>query len=866
MVCLLLVIQTGCTQPKTQSQSEPETQSQSETAAEPETEPQPEIPEKDYSETWRDRPMPESFDLRSVDTDGDGIGDRCYVTPVRFQNPFGTCWGFAAIAAAEISILGNNLKYEEDAWKTLDLSEKQLAYFTNVPLNDPDNPQNGEGITPDDITDASQVYDRGGTAFLATSTFAQGIGPSAEQDGRYGEYFIYCGKEHNADQRYIDGRFRKFSYSAEDDWTIPEEYRFARNYTLAYSHILPSPAQYNFTGSYMYYRDATNKIKEELLDKRGVMIAFCADTSLPSQDVTEGVFIDLKNWAHYTWSEAATPNHAVTIVGWDDNYPKENFLADHQPPENGAWLVKNSWGSGEEDFPASGTRHWGIEVPETDENGDPVLDENGEPVMVGSGYFWLSYFDMSLRQPESFSFIQGVSAEETVYQHDYLSAADIYVAQFFEPVRMANVFTSRHAEILNDISCVTNQENTIIDYAIYLLDEDADDPEQGYLAASGTEIFEYGGFHRITMDDNIFLQEGQKYSVVITMQDSYETYYVNTPIGLSLKGMMNQKAVINPQESFIFAEGEWRDYKKIAEEDWAEEAYESFGGKLYYDNFPIKAYTTYQPGNMKIVLNASERELSTREGKNTARVGVVFRSQEDYEVGEPEIKWELVPGAEEILDMEIEPEGNAVNVTAKKFGNAYVAASVEGIGTSVIRIAVRKLIPVRYLPAVNSKEYTGEPVETAVMVLAKGNVKMTEGEDYTLQFSNNVSCGIAKAEICDADGYSFDPPAAVYFAIKPQKAEITKVSAENGRIRLTVKDQWESGISGYEAAYREAGSAEWQKVQVTEGTAIILNGLESGEYEVRVRAFVDTRMAEKDVYNSDFYYGEYSGTETVSVK
>ena len=130
MLCLLLVIQTGCTQPKTQSQSEPETQSQSETAAEPETEPQPEIPEKDYSETWRDRPMPESFDLRSVDTDGDGIGDRCYVTPVRFQNPFGTCWGFAAIAAAEISIIGNNLKYEEDAWKTLDLPAERRGDHT----------------------------------------------------------------------------------------------------------------------------------------------------------------------------------------------------------------------------------------------------------------------------------------------------------------------------------------------------------------------------------------------------------------------------------------------------------------------------------------------------------------------------------------------------------------------------------------------------------------------------------------------------------------------------------------------------------------------------------------------------------------
>ena len=49
----------------------------------------------------RNHALPESFDLRSVDTDGDGVGDRCYVPPVRQQNPFGTCWGFAATAASE---------------------------------------------------------------------------------------------------------------------------------------------------------------------------------------------------------------------------------------------------------------------------------------------------------------------------------------------------------------------------------------------------------------------------------------------------------------------------------------------------------------------------------------------------------------------------------------------------------------------------------------------------------------------------------------------------------------------------------------------------------------------------------------------
>lgn len=35
-------------------------------------------------------------------------------------------------------------------------------------------------------------------------------------------------------------------------------------------------------------------------------------------------------------------NHAVTIVGWDDNYPKENFLV--RPKNNGAFIVMNSYG------------------------------------------------------------------------------------------------------------------------------------------------------------------------------------------------------------------------------------------------------------------------------------------------------------------------------------------------------------------------------------------------------------------------------------------------------------------------------------------------------------------------------------------
>ena len=38
-------------------------------------------------------------------------------------------------------------------------------------------------------------------------------------------------------------------------------------------------------------------------------------------------------------------NHAVVIIGWDDDYSKENFVDNKKPKNNGAWIIKNSWGT-----------------------------------------------------------------------------------------------------------------------------------------------------------------------------------------------------------------------------------------------------------------------------------------------------------------------------------------------------------------------------------------------------------------------------------------------------------------------------------------------------------------------------------------
>lgn len=58
-------------------------------------------------------------------------------------------------------------------------------------------------------------------------------------------------------------------------------------------------------------------------------------------------------------SSSSVPNHGISIIGWDDNFPKENFSSSYRPKNNGAYLALNSWGD-----------DWG-----------------------NSGYFWISYED-----------------------------------------------------------------------------------------------------------------------------------------------------------------------------------------------------------------------------------------------------------------------------------------------------------------------------------------------------------------------------------------------------------------------------------------------------------------------------------------
>ena len=282
-------------------------------------------------------------------------------------------------------------------------------------------------------------------------------------------------------------------------------------------------------------------------------------------------------WAQYC-STRSQPNHATYIVGWDDSFPASAFPEGHQPPADGVWICRNSYGE-----------TWGME-----------------------GYFYISYYDQTLGMPQTFEFApyvenQPLSWHYNVLQYDYMPAEMISSTLFDEPVYAANVFTVGGDEVLRHVSAMTGDLNTQVTVSVWLLNEEASSPTDGRLLSTVTETFPYAGYHRITLPESLLLPAGSRIGITVLQQvpvgDTVKYALVNTSSqGENAPRIKAERehpdttetgytrwfaGVINPGESFVsFEEGRWLDWRR------AVDGFASRGSCacLAYDNLPIKGY------------------------------------------------------------------------------------------------------------------------------------------------------------------------------------------------------------------------------------------------------------------------------------
>ncbi len=238
-----------------------------------------------------------------------------------------------------------------------------------------------------------------------------------------------------------------------------------------------------------------------------------------------------QNTYSYYYNGATSSDHAVTIVGWVDSFSKNNFS--QTPPGDGAFIIKNSWGTTSAD--------WGN-------------------VNNNNGYFYVSYYDSNIGYDMNTLFTAENPKDYTnIYQYDPLGWTSSY--GYGKPTGWgANIFTAKSDEVLKAVSFYTTDLNC--NYVINIYNNTGSKP----INQTGPVLTQSGaipnaGYHTVPLNFGIKLEAGQNFSVVLKLTNPNYQYpiAIETPISNYCS-----QATANALESFVSSDGnKWTDITTI---------------------------------------------------------------------------------------------------------------------------------------------------------------------------------------------------------------------------------------------------------------------------------------------------------------
>lgn len=419
----------------------------------------------------------------------------------RSQSPYGSCWAHSAIALSEFYLISHGLSDKEGTVDRLvDYSELQLAYFC---YNQAPNPVMGDtGDTVDFVSGSADSFLNfgGNTDFAAQSLMRYNGVTTDTDDAAYS----------NASSVIANG--------------LSDEYASDRNVVH-----LKNEYQINI-------KENPDIVKEAILENGIVGASFYANDSYWNQSTN----------AYYNNVNSET-NHAVAIVGWDDDYPVENFNSDRRPDTPGAWLVRNSW--------TTNTR------------------------FSYFSYFWMSYCDTSLSET---AYVFEMTTPEEMYDNNYYYDSELHDVMTAPGYKVANVYTVRGpakaaAESLKAVQIdATMYSNVGYTIQIYRDLTDASDPTSGteVTEAETTGTLPFAGKYTIPLNTAVELNKDEVFSVVVTTTGGR----LDRERDFSWQSQVIMDTNINAGESFYYTGGSWSDLS-------------SSSGDGKYGNLCIRALT-----------------------------------------------------------------------------------------------------------------------------------------------------------------------------------------------------------------------------------------------------------------------------------
>lgn len=229
---------------------------------------------------------------------------------VKNQGDANYCWAFASTTTLE-----TNLELTKN--EVYDFSERHIAYSTARFFLDG---LNAYGHSRD--------LNDGGNSSLAMAYYTSGRGPILEEEMPF---------SNSLSQIYLHEIENKTVKKKVADYVV-------------FPPILKVKDEYGNI-RYTNEEESINYEYEDVLNNRERIKSHIMNYgSVTAMTVSGNPYNQYYNYnldypAFYCEDISVGVNHQISIIGWDDNYPVENFNEAHRPSEPGAYLVLNSHGT-----------------------------------------------------------------------------------------------------------------------------------------------------------------------------------------------------------------------------------------------------------------------------------------------------------------------------------------------------------------------------------------------------------------------------------------------------------------------------------------------------------------------------------------
>ena len=346
------------------------------------------------------------------------------VSSIKNQGDLGTCWAHALLGSIETDLISD--------YPDIDLSERYLATL----------------IVSKEYGDGSESFEEGSDARTAFGLLTNQIGAVSENVAPYNDEYTI--------DRPRDGLKEQTEFLVTD----VQAFRFFAN------NVDDLDTE--------QYKTNLRAVKEAIYSGHAAYITMDFDEDNMVDHGTKALF---NNFDPYAEREHG---HAVTIVGYDDNYSAENFLI--RPPYDGAWLIKNSWGLNRGDY----------------------------------GYYWVSYWDDTFNKVYTVDAVP-VPSYDHLYSNDDFGTSGTFSADEDgdNDIFISNEYKAEESGFITDImmNCAVPNDNYKI--TVYTGLSDPTNPISGEPHECGSGVMEHVGYQTIKLSQPVHINEGERFAVVV---------------------------------------------------------------------------------------------------------------------------------------------------------------------------------------------------------------------------------------------------------------------------------------------------------------------------------------------------------------